>query len=76
MTPQPPERPDLDAKHMGPMLHGAGLFVTNLMPHDPSCATCHPCPVRSSISEQPCLLADGHPMWDVTRFHRYAMAPR
>ena len=31
-----------------------------------------PCPVRSRVTDQPCLLPEGHPMWDATRFHRYS----
>lgn len=31
-----------------------------------------PCPIRSSITDQPCLLPDGHPANSAVRFHRYA----
>lgn len=30
-----------------------------------------PCPVRSSITDQPCQLPAGHPEWKPTRFHKY-----
>lgn len=30
------------------------------------------CPVPSSVTGQPCLLPDGHPMDSAVRFHRYA----
>jgi hypothetical protein len=30
-----------------------------------------PCPIRSSITDLPCLLPFGHPMDSPTRFHRY-----
>lgn len=36
--------------------------------------TLKPCPVRSSITDQPCLLAERHPQDSETRFHRYEAA--
>lgn len=33
------------------------------------------CPIRSSVSGQPCLLEAGHPADSRDRFHRYAAGP-
>jgi hypothetical protein len=30
-----------------------------------------PCPIRSSITDQPCLEPAGHPQWSEGRFHHY-----
>lgn len=34
-----------------------------------------PCPIASSITNQPCLLPNGHPEYSATRFHKYAPPP-
>lgn len=37
-----------------------------------SMKTCYkPCPMRSSITDQPCLLPDGHPPDSHFRFHKF-----
>jgi len=33
------------------------------------------CPVRSSITDAPCILPDGHACDSPTRFHRYPVQP-